>query len=112
MPQPPALPAAPRRPREVHAQGQTWLDHYAWLRAENWREVLRDPAALPQPIRDWLEAENAYCDAALAPFAALRKQLSRDMRARLQEDDSEPPAPHGPWSYSPRFRHGVQQLLY
>ena len=74
-------PVAPRRPREVSAQGQVWSDDYAWLRADNWREVLRDPAALAAEIRAWLEAENAYCDATLAPFEPLRKQLAREMRA-------------------------------
>ncbi len=112
MPNPPAPPAAPKRPSEVRAQGQTWRDDYGWLRADNWREVLRDPAALPRDIRDWLEAENAYCDAMLAPFSALRKQLAREMRARLKEDDSEPSSPHGPWSYYSRFRHGGQQRLH
>ncbi len=108
----PAPPQAPRRPREVSAQGRTWSDDYAWLRADNWREVLRDPAALPADIRAWLEAENAYCDAMLAPLAGLRKQLVREMRARLKEDDSDPPAPHGPWSYYSRYRHGGQHRLY
>jgi oligopeptidase B len=103
---------APRRPREVAAQGQRWSDDYAWLRADNWREVLRDPAALPAEIRDWLNAENAYCDAVLAPLAPLRKQLVREMRARMREDDSEPAAPHGPWSYYSRFRHGGQHRIY
>ena len=108
---PASPPYAPKRPREVHAQGQTWTDDYAWLRAENWREVLRDPAALPGEIRTWLEAENAYCDAMLAPFAGLWRQLVGEMRARLKEDDSEPPAPHGPWSYYSRFRHGGQHRI-
>ncbi len=89
----PSAPKAPKRPHEVSAQGRTWSDDYAWLRAENWREVLRDPAALPPDIRVWLEAENAYCDAMLAPLAGLRKQLVREMRARMKEDDSEPCRP-------------------
>src|SRR5580692_694498 len=96
---PASPPDTPKRPRDVHAQGQTWTDDYAWLRADNWREVLRDPAALPEEIRAWLDAENTYCDAMLAPFAGLK------------EDDSEPPAPHGPWSYYSRFRHGGQHRI-
>ncbi len=52
------------------------------------------------------------CDAMLAPLAGLRKQLVREMRARLKEDDSEPAAPHGPWSYYSRFRHGGQHRIY
>ena len=105
-------PVAPRRPREVSAQGRAWSDDYAWLRADNWREILRDPAALPLDIRTWLETENAYCDAVLAPLAGLRRQLVREMRARLKEDDSDPAAPDGPWSYYTRYRHGGQHRIH
>jgi oligopeptidase B len=108
----PAGPEAAIRPVEVHAHGAAWRDDYAWIRAENWREVLRDPAALPGEIRDLLEAENAYVDATLAPTRALQRQLVREMRARLREDDSEPPAPDGPFSYYSRFRHGGQHRIY
>ena len=108
----PPAPRAAIRPFEVRAQGETWRDDYAWIRAENWREVLRDPAALPGEIRDLLEAENAYADAVLAPTRALQRQLVREMRARLREDDSEPPAPDGPFNYYSRFRHGGQHRIY
>jgi oligopeptidase B len=105
-------PIAPRRPRAVEAQGIGWSDDWAWLRADNWREVLGDPAALPAEIRAHLEAENAYCDAMLAPFDGLKRELVAEMRARLKEDDSEPPTPHGPWLYYSRYRHGGQHRLY
>jgi oligopeptidase B len=105
-------PRADIQPTEVSAQGKTWLDDYAWIRAENWREVLRDPSALPREIRGLLEAENAYAEEILGPTQTLQKQLMREMRARLREDDSEPPAPDGPYSYYSRFRHGGQQRIY
>ena len=94
------------------AHGLTWDDDYAWIRAENWREVLRDPGRLPEDIRGLLEAENAYADAALAPTAELQKELVREMRARLKEDDSEPPQVEGPWTYYSRYRHGGQHRIY
>ncbi len=111
-PNPPPAPWAVIRSREVHAHGAAWSDDYAWIRAENWREVLRDPAALPSEIRDLLEAENAYADDMLASTRALQRQLVREMRARLREDDSEPPAPDGPFNYYSRFRHGGQHRIY
>ena len=63
-----APPLAAKRPEQRSAHGQKWHDDYAWIRAGNWREVLRDPANLPAPIRELLEAENAYADAALAGY--------------------------------------------
>ncbi len=89
-----------------------WSDDYAWIRAGNWREVLRDPAALPKEIRALLEAENAYADATLAPARALQRELAREMRARLKEDDSEVPQPDGAYLYYSRFRHGGQHRLF
>ena len=68
-PEPPAAPQPPRakiEPREFFAHGTSWRDDYAWIRAENWRETLADPAALPADIRAHLEAENAYAEAILA----------------------------------------------
>ena len=89
-----------------------WGDDYAWIRADNWREVLRDPSRLPRDIRALLEAENTYADALLAPTIGLQKELKREMRARLKEDDSEPPQVDGPWAYYSRFRHGGQHRIY
>ena len=92
----PTPPAADKRAQERHAHGVAWRDDYAWIRADNWREVLRDPSALPADIRALLEAENAYADEILAPTRALQRQLAREMRARLKEDDSEVPAVRRP----------------
>jgi len=82
------------------------------MRADNWREVLRDPAQLPPDIRALLEAENAYADAILSPTLGLQKELKREMRARIKEDDSEPPQVDGPWAYYSRFRPGGQRRIY
>ncbi len=109
---PPAPPRAEPRPVRRSAHGVAWTDEYAWIRAENWREVLRDPARLPSDIRALLEAENAYAEALLAPTAGLQKELVREMRARLKEDDSEPPQVEGPWAYYSRYRQGGQHRIY
>ena len=107
----PPPPIAAKRPEQRHAHGVAWVDDYAWIRADNWREVLRDPAALPADIRALLEAENAYADSVLAPTRALQRQLVREMRARLKEDDSEVPQSDGPYAYYSRFRHGGQHRI-
>ncbi len=105
-------PRAARRPVEKSAHGASWTDEYAWLRAENWQEVLRDPGALAPDIRALLEKENAYAEAVLAPTAGLQKTLVAEMRARIQEDDSQPPQADGPWAYYSRFRPGGQHRIF
>src|SRR5678815_4444551 len=63
----PLAPVAPRRPRFSVHHGVELVDEYAWLRAGNWQEVMRDPGALDPGIRTYLEAENAFAHAAMAP---------------------------------------------
>ena len=96
--------------RSVH--GHELVDEYGWLRADNWRDVLRDPATLPDAIRSVLEGENAYADAHLRPLAALRTELLAEMRGRIREDDASVPLADGPWLYYQRYREGGQQPLY
>jgi oligopeptidase B len=105
-------PAAPKHPEARSAHGVQWIDDYAWLKAENWREVLRDPSVLPPVIHDLLHAENIYAEHMLGPAKALQRQLAREMRARLKEDDSEVPQPDGPFAYYARFRPGGQHRIF
>lgn len=91
--------------------GITVTDPYAWLRAENWQDVMRDPDVLDAEIRAYLEAENAYADAALEPLSDLRETLFSEIRARIKEDDSSVPAKDGPWYYFRKFETGAQHPL-
>ena len=109
----PALTAPPRaakKPVSATHHGVTLVDDYAWLRADNWQEVMRNPAVLDAEIRAYLEAENAYTKAQLAGTEALQAKLFTEMKARIKEDDSTVPAPDGPWSYYTSFVTGGQYL--
>jgi len=108
----PAAPVAERRPTTRSLHGIALSDDFAWLRADNWQEVMRDPQQLPADIRAYLEAENAYSEAFLAPTAALQETLYREIRARIKEDDSSVPAADGPYAYSSRHREGGQHPIF
>jgi oligopeptidase B len=101
-------PVAPRRPHSFTHHGITVTDDYAWLKDENWQEVLREPSVLKPDIRAYLEAENAYADAVLGHTAPLQKKLIAEMRGRIKEDDSSVPSPDGPFAYFQKYREGGQ----
>ncbi|MEQ8402943.1 MAG: S9 family peptidase [Roseitalea porphyridii] len=102
-------PTAERRPVETSHHGMTRVDDYAWLRAENWQQVFRDPSTLAADIRAHLEAENAYQAAVMGDTEALQKTLFAEMRGRIKEDDSSVPMPDGPYAYGTSFKTGGQQ---
>ena len=104
-------PKAEKRPVTATHFGIARIDEYAWLRAENWQQVMREPATLAPDIRAYLDAENAYTDTAMADVAALKDRLVAEMRARIKEDDSSVPAPDGPYAYGIRFAHGAEHPM-
>ncbi|MBN9456855.1 MAG: S9 family peptidase [Bosea sp.] len=108
---PPAPPVAAVRPKESVVHGVTLRDDYDWLRAPNWKEVLRHPEALPADISTYLEAENAYCKAMMSTTRGLQRELLGEMRGRIKEDDSSVPQPDGEWLYYSRYRKGAEHPL-
>jgi oligopeptidase B len=103
---------APRRPHSHAVHGIAMVDDYAWLKDENWQEVLRDPSVLNPDIRNYLEAENQYTESLLGHTASLQKTLVREMRGRIKEDDSSVPSPDGPYAYMRKFRQGGQHEMF
>ncbi|HUV33272.1 MAG TPA: S9 family peptidase [Devosiaceae bacterium] len=100
--------AAVRSHRASH-HGVERQDSYHWLRAVNWQQVMREPQTLPEDIRAYLEAENAYYEAAFGePTEALRETIYKEIRGRIKEDDTGVPSPDGPYAYYSRMETGKQ----
>lgn len=107
----PTPPAAEKRVATQTWHGRTLTDEFAWLKAANWQEVLRDPGKLDPAIRQYLEAENAYADAALAPLRPLEERLLAEMKGRIKQDDGSVPARDGAYAYFARYREGGQHPI-
>ena len=105
-------PRAAKQPTSFTRHGITITDDYAWLRADNWQQVMREPETLSSDIRDYLEAENAFLKATLSDTDQLQTKLFEEMKGRIKEDDSSVPAPDGPWSYYSSFVTGGQYPLF
>lgn len=105
-------PHAAKHPVNDTRHGITRTDDYAWLRADNWQEVFRDPSVLAPEIRTHLEAENAYQAALMKDTEALQKGLFAEMRGRIKEDDSSVPSKDGPFAYGVSYRTGGEQPYF
>jgi oligopeptidase B len=105
-------PRAARRPLISSHHGIERVDDYAWLRADNWQAVMRDPGALDAEIRAHLEAENAYTNAVMADTETLQETLFAEMKGRIKEDDSSVPAPDGGYAYYTRYVTGGQHPVF
>jgi oligopeptidase B len=108
----PAAPTVAKKPVSDTRHGITRTDDYAWLRADNWQQMFKDTSILDPEIRSYLEAENAYMDAAMGDTKELQAQLFAEMKGRIKEDDSSIPMKDGPFAYGSAFVTGGEQPRY
>lgn len=101
-PQPPIAATVPHVVKCAHGER---IDEYHWLRDD-------DPQTKRAEILDYLRAENAYCDAMLAPTAALQDELVREMRARIKEDDASVPVYDNGYWYWQRYDTGAEYPVH
>ena len=98
-----ARPVAQLVPFDVISPFGVRSDPYYWLRDD----LRSDPTVL-----QYLEAENAYCDAALAPLAGPKDKLYQELIGRLAPEDSSVPYHYlGHWYYT-RYAKGHEYPLY
>lgn len=96
-----APPVAERRPHLDTLHGEARSDDYFWLRVKS------DPA-----VRGYLEAENAYAEAVLAPLASLREQLYKEMLGRIKQTDLSVPYRLRDYFHYTRTVEGKQYPIY
>ncbi len=96
-----APPVAERRAHVDTLHGDVRRDEYFWLRVKS------DPA-----VRSYLEAENAYAEAALAPLAPLREQLYKEMLGRIKQTDLSVPYRLDGYYYYTRTVEGQQYPIF
>ncbi|GAB3340565.1 S9 family peptidase [Marilutibacter aestuarii] len=94
----PAPPDVEKRPHVVKApHGAERQDEYYWL---------RDDAREDTAMLAYLEAENTYTDAVMAPLKPLEDRLYEEIVGRIKQDDSSVPyRERGYWYYT-RFETG------
>jgi oligopeptidase B len=97
----PPLPIARKEHKEIVLHGITLTDDYAWLREKD------DPE-----VKVYLEAENAYADAVMAPLASLREELYQEMLSHIKQTDVSVPFRDGDWWYYTRTEEGLQYGIH
>jgi len=97
----PAPPVARRHPVANQLHGITLADDYAWLRDKESPEVTA-----------YLDAENDYAAAVMAPLDNLRADLYTEMLSHIQQTDISVPYRDGGWWYYTRTEEGLQYAIH
>jgi oligopeptidase B len=94
-------PVAKRVLKETQIHGDTLKDEYFWMREKSNPEVAA-----------YLEAENAYTDALMAPTKPLQDKLYHELLSHVKETDTSAPYKDGDYFYYSRTEEGKQYPIY
>jgi oligopeptidase B len=97
----PAPPIARKEHRETRLHGVVLADDYAWMRDKQNPEVSA-----------YLDAENAYAEAVMAPLDGLREELYQEMLSHMKQTDISVPYRDGDWWYYTRTEEGLQYPIH
>ncbi|MGO9894301.1 MAG: S9 family peptidase [Bryobacteraceae bacterium] len=97
----PTPPVAHKEHRETQLHGVLLADDYAWLRDKENPDVTA-----------YLEAENAYATAMMAPLGGLREELYQEMLSHVKQTDISVPYRDSDWWYYSRTQEGLQYGIY
>jgi oligopeptidase B len=90
-------PVAKAVPHVMTLHGTQRVDNYFWLREKT------NPS-----VRAYLEAENAYTDAAMKPSESFQEALYQEILSHVRETDLGVPHRLGEWFYYSRTEKGKQ----
>ena len=100
----PSPPDAAKKPHVVKAPfGAERQDEYYWL---------RDDKRQDKAMLGYLDAENAYADAVLAPLKPVQGKLYDEIVARIKQDDASVPFRERGWWYYSRFEAGKDYPIH
>ena len=97
----PVPPIAPIHPTRIEIHNDVLVDNYSWLRERD------NPAVIA-----YLEAENAYTAAIMAPTTNLQETLYTEMRDRIQQTDLSVPDQIDDYFYYQRTVEGSQYPIF
>ncbi len=98
-------PMAKKVEKVTKIHGYKLRDDYAWLRDRS------DEKKKPD-IMEYLEAENAYTESVMKPYAALTDKLYKEIIGRIKQSDLSVPYKYGDFWYSTKTVEGKQYPIY
>lgn len=105
-------PKAPKKEKIIKQLGFTRTDPYAWLKDDNWQEVLSNPSKLKKEIKQYLEQENNYANKIMQQTKPLQNKLFLSLKSKLADKESSPELPDGSWIYYSRFEEGKEHKCF
>lgn len=94
-------PVCPKIPKELSIHGDTRIDNYYWLNDREDSNVIA-----------YLNAENAYREACMAPTKSLQESLYKEIIGRIKQTDESVPYKDNGYFYYVRYEEGKEHPIH
>ena len=105
-------PVAKIHPTELKEFGGTRIDNYFYMRLSDAQKQATTYDEQTREVREYLEAENAYCAAYQAPLKDLTATLHKELTSRLTPDDKSVPYEKNGYTYATEYATGKDYPIY
>ena len=95
------IPVAKKIPKELRIHNDVRIDNYYWLNERENPEVI-----------DYLNEENEYYDTLTEHTKKFQKELFKEMKSRIKEDDTSVPYKKSGYFYITRYETGMQYPIH
>jgi oligopeptidase B len=102
VPAPTSPPVAEQREHSYTHHGITISDPYNWLHDKSY------PTVDDADVLAYLNAENAWFEARMAPRKQLVETIFEELKGRVKQDDATVPQKDGEWLYWSEFEEGKE----
>ncbi len=102
LPTPTSPPVAEQREHSYTHHGITISDPYNWLHDKSY------PTVDDADVLEYLNLENAWFEARMAPRKALVDTIFEELKGRVKQDDATVPQKDGDWLYWSEFEEGKE----
>lgn len=104
---------AKKVPVKITQHGQERVDDYAWLRDENWKQIVAGDLNFKNPgIKEYIEYENNFTTAFMEDTKELQKSLYGEILSRIKEDDQSYPAKKSDYYYYKKEEKGKNYPIF
>ncbi|MDB0036245.1 S9 family peptidase [Pelagibacteraceae bacterium] len=106
------IPKLRKETKVIKIHNDELNDDYAWIKQDNWQEVLQKPQVLNSEVLNYLNEENKFTDSQLEDQKTLKQTIFKELKGRIKDKDSSVPIKDGNFSYFMEYAEGSEYPCY
>ena len=102
------IPKLRKETKSIKVHGHELHDDYAWIKQDNWQEVLKNPAKLNTEVQNYLYQENDFVKQSLKDKEQLSETIFQELKNKIKDKDSSVPIKDGEYSYFTEYAEAAE----